>query len=58
MLGNVETTLQILPFEKKYKPPFKNKIIFSNFKEYWSVDTGAKHENYSVKVHSEKYSKW
>ena len=23
-----------------------------------SVDTGAKHENYIVKVHSEKYSTW
>ena len=23
-----------------------------------SVDTGAKHGNYSVKVHSEKYSTW
>ena len=34
MLGNVETTLQIWPFEKKYKPPFKNKMIFLNFKEY------------------------
>ena len=33
-LGNVETTLRIWPFEKKYKPRFKNKIIFLNFKEY------------------------
>ena len=33
-LGNVETTLRIWPFEKKYKPRFKNKIIFLNFKKY------------------------
>ena len=43
-LDNVETTLSfstsifatlgIWPFEKKYKPRFKNKIIFLNFKEY------------------------
>ena len=33
-LGNVETTLRIWPFEKKFKPPFKNKIIFLNYKEY------------------------
>ena len=33
-LGNVETTLRIWSFEKKYKHRFKNKIIFLNFKEY------------------------
>ena len=27
-LDKVETTLRVWPFEKKIKPPFKNKIIF------------------------------
>ena len=33
-LGNVETTVRIWPFKKKYKPRFKAKVIFLNFKKY------------------------
>ena len=33
-------------------------LLLSMINNKESVDTGAKHRNYSVKVHSEKYSTW
>ena len=36
-----------------------NSVLFLSAINYKiSVDTGGKHRNYSVKVHSEKYSTW
>ena len=37
---------------------YQHRLLSSAISNKDSVDTGAKHRNHSVKVHSEKYSAW